>query len=59
MGFLDVAVLKDSAYNEVDRAECQFATTATVLDNDTQVCSFLVPEFSMLYFLCREHNGII
>ncbi|KAL5168095.1 Protein HAPLESS 2 [Glycine soja] len=30
------AVLKDSDYNEVDRAECQFATTTTVLDNDTQ-----------------------
>jgi len=44
-------VLKDSDYNEVDRAECQFATTTTVLDNDTKVCSFLVPEFSMLYFL--------
>ena len=59
LGFLDEAVLKDSDYNEVDRAECQFATTATVLDNDTHVCSFLVPEFSMLYFLWHEHNGII
>ncbi|KAG4995025.1 hypothetical protein JHK82_031761 [Glycine max] len=29
-------VLKDSDYNEVDRAECQFATTTTVLDNDTK-----------------------
>ncbi|RZB91160.1 Protein HAPLESS 2 [Glycine soja] len=35
LGFLDEVVLKDSDYNEVDRAECQFATTATVLDNDT------------------------
>ncbi|XP_027362592.1 protein HAPLESS 2 [Abrus precatorius] len=34
------AILKDSDYNEVDRAECQFATTATILDNGTQVCSF-------------------
>jgi hypothetical protein len=33
--------LKDSDYSEVDRAECQFTTTGTVLDNGTQVCSFL------------------
>ncbi|XP_027364323.1 protein HAPLESS 2-like [Abrus precatorius] len=35
------AILKDSDYNEVDRAECQFATTATIPDNGTLVCSFL------------------
>ncbi|XP_028767528.1 protein HAPLESS 2 [Neltuma alba] len=31
------AILKDSDYTEVDRAECQFTTTATVLDNGSQV----------------------
>ncbi|PNY09252.1 hypothetical protein L195_g005798 [Trifolium pratense] len=30
------AILKDSDYGEVDRAECQFTTTGTVLDNGTQ-----------------------
>ncbi|TKY70911.1 HAPLESS 2 [Spatholobus suberectus] len=38
------AILKDSDYNEVDRAECQFATTATVLDNGTQGMPFQPPE---------------
>ncbi|XP_009782609.1 protein HAPLESS 2-like isoform X1 [Nicotiana tabacum] len=31
------AILKDSDFNEVDRAECQFTTTATVLDNGSQI----------------------
>ena len=31
------AILKDSNYNEVDRAECQFSTTSTVVDNGSQV----------------------
>ena len=31
------AILKDSDFHEIDRAECQFTTTATVLDNGTQV----------------------
>ncbi|XP_078178775.1 protein HAPLESS 2-like isoform X1 [Carex rostrata] len=31
------AILKASNFAEVDRAECQFTTTATVLDNGTQV----------------------
>lgn len=31
------AILKDSDFSEVDRAECQFTTTATVLENGTQV----------------------
>ncbi|KHN07934.1 hypothetical protein glysoja_045436 [Glycine soja] len=44
------AVLKDSDYNEVDRAECQFATTATVLDNDTQGMPFQPPEASINSF---------
>ncbi|OIV92659.1 hypothetical protein TanjilG_18010 [Lupinus angustifolius] len=30
------AILKDSDYGEVDRAECQFTTTGMVLDNGTQ-----------------------
>lgn len=35
----NAAILKDSNFNEVDRAECQFSTTATVLDNGSQVCN--------------------
>ncbi|KAJ8555731.1 hypothetical protein K7X08_013227 [Anisodus acutangulus] len=31
------AILKDSDFNEVDRAECQFTTKATVLDNGSQI----------------------
>ncbi|KAL8524556.1 hypothetical protein ACS0TY_014230 [Phlomoides rotata] len=31
------AILKDSDFSEVDRAECQFTTTATVLDNGSQI----------------------
>lgn len=34
---LIAAILKDSDFSEIDRAECQFTTTATVLDNGTQV----------------------
>ncbi|KAG4974876.1 hypothetical protein JHK87_031697 [Glycine soja] len=43
-------VLKDSDYNEVDRAECQFATTTTVLDNDTKGMPFQPPEASINSF---------
>ncbi|CAJ1928095.1 unnamed protein product [Sphenostylis stenocarpa] len=39
--------ITDSDYNEVDRAECQFATTATVLDNGTQGMPFKPPETSL------------
>ncbi|RAL52657.1 hypothetical protein DM860_007425 [Cuscuta australis] len=35
--YLCSAILKDSDFNEVDRAECQFSTTATAFDNGTQV----------------------
>ncbi|XP_029126042.1 protein HAPLESS 2 isoform X2 [Cajanus cajan] len=35
-----IAILKDSDYNEVDRAECQFATTSTILDNGTEGMPF-------------------
>ncbi|GAB4835882.1 Transcriptional activator [Ancistrocladus abbreviatus] len=38
------AILKDSEFNEVDRAECQFTTTATVLDNGTQITPFEPPK---------------
>ncbi|XP_071723546.1 LOW QUALITY PROTEIN: protein HAPLESS 2-like [Rutidosis leptorrhynchoides] len=37
--YLCSSILKDSSFNEVDRAECQFTTTATVLDNGSQVTS--------------------
>ncbi|BBH08966.1 hapless 2, partial [Prunus dulcis] len=33
---LNAAILTDSDYKEVDRAECQFSTTSTVLDNVSQ-----------------------
>lgn len=35
--YLITAILKDSDFSEVDRAECQFTTTATVIDNGSQV----------------------
>ncbi|GAB2262690.1 hypothetical protein Droror1_Dr00003687 [Drosera rotundifolia] len=38
------AILKDSEFNEVDRAECQFTTTATILDNGTQISPFEPPK---------------
>lgn len=38
------AILKDSDFQEADRAECQFTTTATVLDNGTQVCYMMYTE---------------
>ncbi|KAL7111628.1 hypothetical protein ACP275_05G101400 [Erythranthe tilingii] len=31
------AILKDSDFSEVDRAECQFTTTATVIENGSQI----------------------
>lgn len=34
---LVAAILKDSGFSEVDRAECQFTTTATIIDNGSQV----------------------
>lgn len=40
------AILKDSEFNEVDRAECQFSTTATVLDNGSQITPFQPPKTS-------------
>ncbi|GER30378.1 hapless 2 [Striga asiatica] len=40
------AILKDSDFGEVDRAECQFTTTATVLENGSQI-PFQPPETSV------------
>ncbi|CAN1332943.1 Protein HAPLESS 2 [Linum perenne] len=37
------AILKDSNFNEVDRANCQFSTTATTLDNGSQIGPFMPP----------------
>lgn len=34
---LGAAILKASDFAEVDRAECQFITTATILENGSQV----------------------
>ncbi|PON47674.1 Protein HAPLESS [Parasponia andersonii] len=42
--YVCAAILKDSDYNEVDRAECQFATTSTVLDNGSQSTPFHPPK---------------
>ncbi|KAK8483800.1 hypothetical protein V6N11_030569 [Hibiscus sabdariffa] len=38
------AILKDSEFSEVDRAECQFSTTATVFDNGSQITPFQPPK---------------
>ncbi|GMY30216.1 protein HAPLESS 2 [Fagus crenata] len=45
--YLCAAILKDSNFNEVDRAECQFTTIATVLDNGSQSTPFQPPESSI------------
>ncbi|XP_042503336.1 protein HAPLESS 2 isoform X2 [Macadamia integrifolia] len=42
--YVCAAILKDSDFNEVDRAECQFTTTATVLDNGSQISPFQPPK---------------
>ncbi|KAM7258327.1 hypothetical protein ACFE04_014068 [Oxalis oulophora] len=41
------AILKDSNFKEVDRAECQFSTTSTVLDNGTQYTPLEPPKKGM------------
>ncbi|CAI0414276.1 unnamed protein product [Linum tenue] len=38
------AILKDSNFNEVDRADCQFSTTATTIDNGSQIGPFVPPK---------------
>ncbi|CAN0841438.1 Protein HAPLESS 2 [Linum grandiflorum] len=45
------AILKDSNFNEVDRADCQFSTTATTIDNGSQIGPFLPPN--------TGHNGFM
>ncbi|CAN1186226.1 Protein HAPLESS 2 [Linum perenne] len=45
------AILKDSNFNEVDRANCQFSTTATTLDNGSQIGPFMPPG--------TGHNGFL
>ncbi|KAM5572577.1 protein HAPLESS 2 [Rosa sericea] len=42
--YICAAILKDSNYNEVDRAECQFSTTSTVIDNGSQGNPFKPPK---------------
>ncbi|KAL3499399.1 hypothetical protein ACH5RR_038492 [Cinchona calisaya] len=44
--YVCAAILKDSGFSEVDRAECQFTTTATVVDNGSQI-SFQPPKTSI------------
>ncbi|KAL2544019.1 Protein HAPLESS 2 [Forsythia ovata] len=44
--YVCAAILKDSDFSEVDRAECQFTTTTTVLDNGSQI-PFQPPKTSM------------
>ncbi|CAL1375424.1 unnamed protein product [Linum trigynum] len=39
-----LAILKDSNFNEVDRADCQFSTTATTIDNGSQIGLFVPPK---------------
>ncbi|ESR53792.1 hypothetical protein CICLE_v10019148mg [Citrus x clementina] len=41
------SILKDSDFSEVDRAECQFSTMATVLDNGSQITPFQPPKSSI------------
>ncbi|XP_038679280.1 protein HAPLESS 2 isoform X2 [Tripterygium wilfordii] len=47
--YMCAAILKDAEFSEVDRAECQFSTTATVYDNGSQM-PFEEPETSMSGF---------
>ncbi|VVA39947.1 PREDICTED: HAPLESS, partial [Prunus dulcis] len=42
--YVCAAILTDSDYKEVDRAECQFSTTSTVLDNVSQGNPFNPPK---------------
>ncbi|KAL7165299.1 hypothetical protein ACSBR2_041067 [Camellia fascicularis] len=35
--YVCAAILKDSGFSEVDRAECQFTTIATVIENGSQI----------------------
>lgn len=50
------AILKASDFSELDRQECLFSTTATVLDNGTQVRKslgfFLMILLEFISFVC-------
>ncbi|KAL7165296.1 hypothetical protein ACSBR2_041064 [Camellia fascicularis] len=35
--YVCTAILKDSGFSEVDRAKCQFTTTATIIENGSQI----------------------
>ncbi|XP_056174592.1 protein HAPLESS 2 [Syzygium oleosum] len=48
--YVCAAILKDSDFSEVDRAECQFSTTATVLDNGSQIAPLQLPKTGMSGF---------
>ncbi|KAL8114560.1 hypothetical protein AgCh_021428 [Apium graveolens] len=47
---LVAAILKDSEFSEVDRAECQFTTTSTNIDNGSQI-AFQPPKSGIKGFL--------
>ncbi|KAK4748597.1 hypothetical protein SAY87_015183 [Trapa incisa] len=44
--YICAAILKDSDFSEIDRAECQFSTTATVFDNGSEITPFKPPKDS-------------
>ncbi|KAJ7010724.1 protein HAPLESS 2 isoform X1 [Populus alba x Populus x berolinensis] len=54
--YVCAAILKDSGFNEIDRAECQFLTTATILDNGSQIAPFLPPKTSVNGFFESIEN---
>ncbi|XP_024462058.1 protein HAPLESS 2 isoform X4 [Populus trichocarpa] len=54
--YVCAAILKDSGFNEIDRAECQFFTTATILDNGSQIAPFLPPKTSVNGFFESIEN---
>ncbi|XP_011029203.1 PREDICTED: protein HAPLESS 2 [Populus euphratica] len=54
--YVCAAILKDSGFNEIDRAECQFFTTATILDNGSQIAPFLAPKTSVNGFFESIEN---
>ncbi|KAJ6714509.1 PROTEIN HAPLESS 2 [Salix viminalis] len=54
--YVCAAILKDSGFNEIDRAECQFFTTATILDNGSQIAPFLPPKTSINGFFESIEN---
>ncbi|WCJ26182.1 hapless 2 [Euphorbia peplus] len=49
--YVCAAILKDSNFNEVDRAECQFSTTATIIDNGSQTTPLRPPKHGVNGFL--------